>query len=132
MREGVDTDLSKEDRLETLKNIVASGLDLYTCCEPIGLEHTNEEIVENIFIGIDLGCFQHVAMRRVAVKGVPLESKGQITEMRLAQIVAVLTLATISSKSVKYMSIHEPTLLGLGWLVQALLQLKGELILETQ
>ncbi|AMP21347.1 hypothetical protein AZF37_09475 [endosymbiont 'TC1' of Trimyema compressum] len=68
MREGVDTGLSKGDRIVTLKNIVASGLDLYTCCEPLGPEHTNEEIVENMFIGIDLGCFQHAAMRRVAVK----------------------------------------------------------------
>ncbi|AMP21346.1 hypothetical protein AZF37_09470 [endosymbiont 'TC1' of Trimyema compressum] len=33
--------------------------------------------------------------------------------MRLAQIVAVLTLVTIPSESVKYMSIHEPTLLCL-------------------
>lgn len=113
LREGIDTDLNKEDRIQTMKNIAASGVDLYTCCEPIGPEHSNEELVENMFIGIELGCFQHAAMRRIAVPGVPLESKGQITEMRLAHIVAVLTLATIPSETVKYMSIHEPTLLGL-------------------
>ena len=76
LREGIDTDLSKEDRIQTLKNIVDSGLDLYTCCEPIGPEHTNEEIVENMFIGIDLGCFQHAAMRRVAVKGGTFRKQG--------------------------------------------------------
>lgn len=86
---------------------------LYTCCEPIGPEHTPEEIVENFFIGIEIGCFQHAAMRRVAVPGVPLSKYGQITELRLAQIVAVITLATLNTKSMRYMSVHEPNQVGL-------------------
>lgn len=113
LREGIDTDLSPKVRRSTMEAIVAAGLDLYTCCEPIGPEHSNEEIVDNFFIGIELGCFQHAAMRRIAVPGVPLSVHGQITELRLAQIVAVITLATLNLKSLRYMSVHEPNQAGL-------------------
>jgi biotin synthase len=95
LREGIDTALQPARRLRTLEVIKKAGLDLYYCCEPIGPEHTPEELVEQIFIGIDFGCFQHAAMRRVCVPGTPLFAKGQITERRLAQIVAVVTLATL-------------------------------------
>ena len=113
LREGVDTDLNPKDRRSTMEAIIAAGLDLYTCCEPIGPEHTIQEIVDNFFIGIELGCFQHAAMRRVAVPGVPLSVHGQITELRLAQIVAVITLATLNLKSMRYIGVHEPNQLGL-------------------
>ncbi|WP_425806161.1 radical SAM protein [Desulfitobacterium sp. Sab5] len=113
LREGIDTDLNPNARRSTMEAVVSAGLDLYTCCEPIGPEHTPEEIVENFFIGIEIGCFQHAAMRRVAVPGVPLSKYGQITELRLAQIVAVITLATLNTKSMRYMSVHEPNQVGL-------------------
>jgi biotin synthase len=113
LREGIDTDLDPKARRATMEAIISAGLDLYTCCEPIGPEHSPEELVENIFIGIELGCFQHAAMRRVAVPGAPLAELGQITELRLAQIVAVITLATLTTKSLRYLSVHEPNQAGL-------------------
>lgn len=113
LREGIDTDLSPKARRSSMEAIISAGLDLYTCCEPIGPEHTVQEIVDNFFIGIELGCFQHAAMRRVAVPGVPLSVYGQITELRLAQIVAVITLATLNLKSMRYIGVHEPNQLGL-------------------
>ena len=67
-----------------------AGLDFYYCCEPVGPEHTPEELVEQMFLGIQYGCFQHAAMRRVFVPGIPLSSRGQITELRLGQVVAVV------------------------------------------
>jgi len=114
LREGIDTNLDPKNRVKTMKNLLAAGLELYTCCEPIGPEHTNEELVENFFIGIDLGCTQHAVMRRIAVKGTPLYEHGQITELRLAHICAVLTLALGKAKEFKFMSIHEPNQLGLS------------------
>jgi len=113
LREGVDTNLRPEDRMQTMRNMLSAGLELYTCREPIGPEHSVEEIVDNFFLGIDLGCIQHACMRRVAVKGSPLGDKGQITELRMAQCCAVLTLATSKVKGFKFMSIHEPNEAGL-------------------
>ena len=113
LREGIDTNLKPEARMQTMRNMRSAGLELYTCCEPIGPEHSVEEIVDNFFIGIDLGCIQHACMRRVAVKGSPLEYKGQITELRMAQCCAVLTLAASKVNGFKFMSIHEPNEAGL-------------------
>lgn len=110
--EGKDTELRPEDRIRSMENALAAGLKLYTCCEPIGPEHTVEELVDNMFIGLEMGIFQHAAMRRVAVGGSPLAQYGQISELRLAQITAVIALAGASSKTMAYMGVHEPNTLG--------------------
>ena len=89
-------------------------MDLYYCCEPVGPEHSAEELVEQMFTGIEEGCFQHAAMRRVAVPGTPLSRHGQITERRLAQVVAVVALATLTCPQTRNIAVHEPNLLGLA------------------
>ena len=114
LREGQDTALDPEVRKRTFRVIKDAGLDFYYCCEPIGPEHRSEELVEQIFLGIEYGCFQHAAMRRVLVPGVPLSRNGQITERRLAQVVAVVALATLGCPETKNIAVHEPNLLGLA------------------
>ena len=114
LREGVDTSLDPEVRKATFRVIRDAGLDFYYCCEPIGPEHTAEEMVEQLFLGIEYGCFQHAAMRRVFVPGMPLAGKGQITERRLAQVVAVVALATLGCPETRNIAVHEPNLLGLA------------------
>ncbi|QHI73545.1 biotin synthase BioB [Aminipila terrae] len=106
--EGVETKLNPDDRIQTMKNALDAGLELYTCCEPIGPEHTVDELVDNIFIGIELGITQHAAMRRVAVPGSPLAKYGQISELRLAHIVAVISLCSLTVPTMAYMGVHEP------------------------
>lgn len=114
LREGTDTDLDPENRKKTFRVIKEAGLDFYYCCEPIGPEHSAEELVEHMFLGVEYGCFQHAAMRRVYVPGVPLSRNGQITERRLAQVVAVVALATLACPETKNIAVHEPNLLGLA------------------
>jgi len=114
LREGTDTDLDPETRKRTFRVIKDAGLDFYYCCEPVGPEHTAEELVEQMFLGIEYGCFQHAAMRRVHVPGVPLSRNGQITERRLAQVVAVVALATLGCPETRNIAVHEPNLLGLA------------------
>lgn len=63
LREGIDTQLDPEDRFGSIETIRKAGMDWYTCCEPIGPEHSAQELVDQLFLGIDLGCFQHAAMR---------------------------------------------------------------------
>jgi biotin synthase len=113
LREGVDTALDPEQRKATIRVIKAAGLDWYYCCEPIGPEHSAEELADQIFLGIEYGCFQHAAMRRVYVPSAPLASYGQISELRLAQVTAVVTLATLACSETKSIAVHEPNLLGL-------------------
>lgn len=113
LREGVDTALNRDARINTIEAIRTAGLDFYYCCEPIGPEHTPVELVDQMFIGIEFGCFQHAAMRRVCVPGSPLESRGQISELRLAQVTAVVSLASLSCKETMGIGVHEPNLIGL-------------------
>ena len=113
LREGVDTALDPEQRKATIRFIKEAGLDWYYCCEPIGPEHSPEELADQIFIGLEYGCFQHAAMRRVYVPSAPLAPHGQISELRLAQVTAVVTLATLACPETKSIAVHEPNLLGL-------------------
>ncbi|HEX2980873.1 MAG TPA: hypothetical protein VHO48_11460, partial [Anaerolineaceae bacterium] len=89
------------------------GMDWYYCCEPVGPEHSPQELVDQIFLGIELGCYQHAAMRRVPVPNTPLAKKGQISERRLSQVVAVVTLASIGCPETQTIAVHEPNSLGL-------------------
>jgi len=108
--EGVDTALRPEDRLKTIQNALDAGLCVCSCCEPIGPEHTPEQIVEHMFIAIELGCTQLGVMRRIAVPGVPLSKYGQISELRLAQIGAVLAMA---QPNIAIRGVHEPNKISL-------------------
>jgi biotin synthase len=114
LREGTDTALDPEARKRTFQVIKDAGLDFYYCCEPIGPEHSAQELVEQTFLGMGYGCFQHAAMRRVYVPGVPLSANGQITERRLAQVVAVVALAALACSETTNIAVHEPNLLGLA------------------
>ena len=113
LREGVDTALDPEQRKATIRNIKDSGLDWYYCCEPIGPEHSPQELADQIFIGLEYGCFQHATMRRVYIPSAPLASNGQISELRLAQVTAVVALATLACSETRSIAVHEPNLLGL-------------------
>ncbi|MCL4205645.1 MAG: hypothetical protein KJ000_24450 [Pirellulaceae bacterium] len=114
LREGEDTALDPEERKRTIRTIKDAGLDWYYCCEPIGPEHRSEELVDQLFLGVDYGCFQHAAMRRVYLPNSPLAARGQITDLRLAQITAVVSLASLGSPETKNIAVHEPNLIGLS------------------
>lgn len=113
LREGIDNTLEPSARLKTIEVIKEAGLDWYTCCEPIGPEHSNAEIVEQIFESYDLGCFQNAAMRRVVIPNSKLKKYGKISELRLAQIVSVVTLAGLDCSELSSIAVHEPNALGL-------------------
>jgi len=113
LREGTDTSLNPEQRKATIRAIKEADLDWYFCCEPVGPEHSPVELVEQTFLGIQYGCFQHAAMRRVYIPSAPLSAHGQITERRLAQVVGVVALASLACAETKSIAVHEPNLLGL-------------------
>jgi len=108
MGEGRDTSIPPERRLATMRAILQAGLQLAYCVEPIGPEHAVEEIVEKTFIGREYGVWFSGAMRRIPVAGTALASRGTISELELAKIVAVVRL--VMGDSVRANCTHEPNL----------------------
>lgn len=113
LREGIDTQLTKDDRIATIENLKDAGLDWYYCCEPIGPEHSNEELAEQILLGAQFSCYQHAAMRRINFEHSPLIANGSITELRMGNILSVARLAMAENTELTSMAVHEPCVTGL-------------------
>lgn len=113
LREGIDTPFSPSERGETLEEIRGSALDLAFLVEPIGVEHTNEEIADTFLLAMKHGAKLSGAMARVPVKGTPLYDQGLLPERRLAQITAVTRLA--SGYSAPDICVHPPSKTAMAW-----------------
>jgi len=113
LREGIDSKLTPKNRLKTIEGMLEAGIDWYNLCEPVGPEHTPEELAEQIWIGVEMPCIQHGVLQRFPVPGSPLYSKGMISLQRLGQIVAVIVLATRNKKELKYISAMLTSYVGL-------------------
>ena len=113
LREGIDTKLDREERIQSIRNIQQAGLFWGFCCEPIGPEHTPEELVDHILFGISMKPRSMSAMRRVYLPNSPIADRGQITLLRLSQIAAVASLAALAEPEIKSIGSHEPNLIGL-------------------
>ncbi len=108
--EGRDTQINPEARLNTMKAARDAGLLIGTCVEPIGPEHSVDEIVEKILIGRKLNPCYSGAARRITIPSSELEPYGMISEYRLAFLVAVVRLAM--GRTLVGNCTHEPNLLG--------------------
>ena len=108
LREGIDTPFDPWDRKNTMNNVRRSGLKLISLVEPIGVEHTNEEIADNFLEILKCEAVISGAMARIPVPGTPLGEIEKISDSRLAQIIAVLRLA--GGSVVKDICVHPATL----------------------
>jgi biotin synthase len=111
--EGKDTKFNIEDRLATLSSVSDADLDLAYLVEPIGPEHSNEEIVKIFKTGLDHGALLTGAMARVLIKGTPLEEKGELSPERLAQIIAVTRLG--AGTNAPDICVHPPGRQAMEW-----------------
>jgi len=111
LREGRDTKIPLATRLTTLETIRNSALDLGYCVEPIGPEHSPEELAAEMFRGREYGAANHACMRRTPLRGTALSGLGEIPEIEMAKAVAVTRLAI--GKFVRAVGVHEPSLLSL-------------------
>ena len=106
LREGCDTGLSVEDRIATLQAMQKAGLKMAALVEPLGPEHTDEEIIEAAFrlkpYDIKLGG----VMARVPIPGTPLYELGQVSEERQTRVIAMTRL--IYGPEVDAICIHPP------------------------
>jgi biotin synthase len=110
LREGIDTQLSPRTREESIRNFQEAGLRVGTCVEPVGPEHSNEELADAILFTGSLEAAFSGAARRIAIRGTELKKRGMITELRMAQIVAVTRLGV--PRTVMGNCTHEPCTLG--------------------
>lgn len=110
--EGTDTAFSPEQRKETMLNAKKAGLDLLDALEPIGIEHTPQELAEHIFFSMELETIQYGAMKRISVPGTPYEGVPEISNYTLSNYTAALALAMAGMKRFPWIGIHEPSLHG--------------------
>jgi biotin synthase len=110
LREGRDTSLSAETRKKSIRNFKEAGLEVGTCVEPVGPEHTNEELAEMIEFTASFNPSYSGAARRIPIPGTAMAKRGVISELRMAQIVAVTRLGM--PRSVMGNCTHEPCTLG--------------------
>lgn len=94
MREGVDTGIPVEKRLETFKNMARAGFSLSTCVEPVGPEHTPQELTDATYRCIETDPVSAGVGKRIAVPNTELYSLGMHTDVANANFVAIYRLAS--------------------------------------
>ena len=94
MREGEDTEIPVEKRFETFANLREVGLTLSTCVEPVGPEHTPEELTEATMRCISTNPLSAGVGKRIGVPGTLVYDRGMLTDVANANMVAVYRLAT--------------------------------------
>ncbi len=108
--EGCVTSLSVEQRFRTMRNAREAGLSVGTCVEPVGPEHSIEELVVKTIITRDASpCFSGAA-RRIPIPGTELAPHGMVSEARMAHILAVVRLAVGCDSPGN--CTHEPNVIG--------------------
>jgi biotin synthase len=108
--EGIDTKIDPQKRLDSIHAFQEVGLRVGTCVEPIGPEHSNQELADAILRAASFNPAYSGAARRIAIPGTEMAKRGMISELRMAQIVAVTRLAT--QHTVTGNCTHEPCTLG--------------------
>lgn len=89
LREGIDTKFNVEERINAIKKISNSKLIHSQYLEPIGPEHTNEELARRMIEIVEQGTKVSGIMPRVAVEGSKKYNLGMCSEERIAQITAI-------------------------------------------
>lgn len=104
LREGTDTPFSPAVRERTARAIADSPLRYGTCVEPIGIEHTNEELADKVVYNMSLRPYGMGVMFRVNVPGTPFEGYADIPTQRKLQILAATRIAV--GTQIRCMGMH--------------------------
>ena len=106
LREGIDTPFPVAKRIQTIKVLTDVGLKWANCVEPVGPEHSPEEIAWLMVLARELGATYSGVMRRINFPGSPLGQHGMINELEMARMVAVSRL--VMGGVAKAHCTHEP------------------------
>ena len=104
--EGRVTPFKPQKRLKTIAVLKDVGLQWMNCVEPVGPEHSAEEIVDLMFLAKKYRATYSGVMRRVNFPGSPMEKHGMISEFEMARMVAVSRL--VMGDIPKAHCTHEP------------------------
>ena len=108
--EGRDTKISVSKRIQTFDAAKKAGLLVGTCLEPVGPEHTIDELVEKTMLMKKADPVYGGAARRILIPHPELSRKGMISEAEMALYVAVTRLAL--SKDTSGTCTHEPNMIA--------------------
>jgi biotin synthase len=108
--EGRDTTVQPEKRLQTFRNAREAGLLLGTCVEPVGYEHTIDELVEKTIITREAQPVYSGSARRIPIPQTKLAQYGIVSEARMAHILAVVRIAL--RYEIPGNCTHEPNVIG--------------------
>jgi biotin synthase len=108
--EGRDTTIKVETRLKTFRHAREVGLALGTCVEPVGNEHSVEELVEKTIITRDAKPVYSGSARRIPIANTKLAKYGIVSEAKMAHILAVVRLAL--GYDIPGNCTHEPNVIG--------------------
>lgn len=109
--EGRDTPFSPQKRIRTFQVFRDVGLRWMNCVEPVGPEHSHEEIVDLMLLAREYGATYSGIMRRINFPGSPMTPHGMITELEMAHLLAVSRL--VMGNTVKAHCVHEPNAVSL-------------------
>jgi len=108
--EGRDTRIPPERRMKTFHAAREAGLLIGTCVEPVGSEHSVDELVEKTVIAREARPVYSGAARRILIPGSSLERFAMVSEAGMAHVLAAVRLAT--GPAVSGNCTHEPNALG--------------------
>lgn len=108
--EGQVTQLEVKERLATFRAAKEVGLKLGTCLEPVGPEHTIEELIEKILILREAKPVFGGSARRIPIPDTVLAPYGITSEARMGLILGVVRLAM--GKEIPGNCTHEPNVHG--------------------
>ena len=108
--EGRDTTIAVKTRLATFQNAREAGLLLGTCVEPVGNEHSSEELVEKTVITANAKPVYSGSARRIPIPKTSMAQYGIVSEAKMAHILAVVRLAL--GYQVPGNCTHEPNVIG--------------------
>ena len=108
--EGKQTRIPIKKRLQTMENAREAGLLVGTCLEPVGPEHSIDELVEKTLITRDVTPVYSGAARRIPIPLTSLADHGIVSESKMALILAVVRLAL--NDTIVGNCTHEPNTLG--------------------
>ena len=112
--EGIVNMMEPLDRFRTQENLKTVEIPLFTGVEPIGPEHTPEEIARAFYDALGRGCACCSASAREAVDGTPMKDMGEISSRRLQQIRSALLLSS-TSRSISGLGGYGGFYGGFGW-----------------
>lgn len=115
LREGKVTLIKPETRLRTIQAAKHVGLVIATCVEPVGPEHSVEELTEMTLLTREVAPVFSGAARRIPIPGTVLAQEGIVSEATMALILAVVRLGV--GYTVPLNCTHEPN--GVGVLAGA-------------